>query len=298
MSDVIAPWQVALTGTERSLVLYGSVVAAFALLAMLVRTLVVAREISGRYRPAVAASLGVLVVAFLSYVAVALGFLTQYRWSGRAWIPGPDAVQAWAVRYMDWSVTVPLLVVELLAVSTLRGAALRRALLVGVAAAFLMIATGYLGGVAVDDGRSRTAMTTWGVVSAALFAVVYVLVLVTVTRSLPTLPGAARGPYRTAMVVLMVTWFVYPVVYGLQGATSGGAWIVTEQLLLCAADVVAKVAFGLLIQRTAKLRTAFDAETGLNRHPEPLWHDGSRISEAVIAPSATLVPGHGREDGT
>jgi hypothetical protein len=68
--DVIAPWAAPLTGTERALVSYGLVVAALALLAMLVRTWVVRNEVSGRYRPAIAASLGVLSVAFLSYVVL------------------------------------------------------------------------------------------------------------------------------------------------------------------------------------------------------------------------------------
>ncbi|MGN6744471.1 MAG: bacteriorhodopsin, partial [Amnibacterium sp.] len=261
-------------------------VAAFALLAMLVRTLVVAREVSGRYRPAIAASLGVLTVAFLSYVLIAVQFAAQYRWNGSGWVPGPDAVLAWAIRYMDWSVTVPLLVVELVAVSALRGAAIARTRAVGIAAAFLMIATGYIGGVAVDDGQNRAALIAWGVVSAVFFAAVYAVVLATVLRSLPAMPSSARRPYRTAMVVLMVTWFVYPVVFGLQGATSGGTWAVVGQLLLCAADVVAKVLFGVLIHKTAKMRTAFDAQTGLNRHAETLWLDGSRISDAVVPPSA------------
>jgi bacteriorhodopsin len=291
MSDVIAPWHDVLTGTERALILYGIAVTAFALLAMLVRTIVVAREVSGRYRPAIAASLGVLSVAFLSYVVIGMQFLAQYRWTGSGWAPGPDAVWAWAVRYMDWSVTVPLLVVELVAVSALRGAAIARTRAVGIAAAFLMIATGYLGGVAVDDGQSRTALVVWGVISAVFFAVVYAVVLATVLRSLPAMPSAARRPYRTAMVVLMVTWFVYPVVFGLQGETSGGTWAVVGTLLLCAADVVAKVLFGVLIHKTAKMRTAFDAQTGLNRHPETLWLDGTRISDAVIAPSAGLEAG-------
>jgi bacteriorhodopsin len=87
--------------------------------------------------------------------------------------------------------------------------------------------------------------------------------------------------------ILLVAWFVYPIVFGLQGATSGGAWATTAQLLLCAADVVAKVGFGLLIQKVAKLRTAFDVQTGLETHPETLWINGERHSDALYPASSS-----------
>lgn len=290
MGRVVAPWHAALSETQHSLIVYGLVVTGLALLAMLVRVLVSQREVSGRYRPAVAASLGVLSVAALSYAALLLAFLTGYRWTGAVWAPGQGAVGAWSFRYMDWSVTVPLLVVELIAVSSLSGALVARTRMAGITAAFLMIATGYIGGVAVDDGGDRTALLVWGLVSTVFFVLLYGLVLLTVVRSLPALPSAARPAYRTAMVVLMVTWFVYPVVFGLQGVTTGGAWATTGQLLLCAADVVAKVGFGHLVLRVAKLRTAFDVQLGLDTHPETLWVDGGRVSEALTPPVAEASP--------
>lgn len=286
--DVKAPWTAALTGTERALVTFGLGVATLALLAMLVRTWVVRGEVSGRYRPAVAASLGVLTAATLSYVVLIVRFDTGYTLVGGLWRPGPDAMWAWSARYLDWAVTVPLLVVELVSVSALTGTTMARTRRIGVAAAFLMIATGYLGGVAIGGGEDFTALLVWGVVSSVFFALLYALVLVTVLRSLPALPSAARPTYRLAMVVLMGTWFVYPVVFGLQGVTSGGAWAATGQLLLCAADVVAKVGFGILIHRVAKLRTAFDVQAGLAVHPETLWVDGERVSDALFPPVVDL----------
>lgn len=289
MGEVVAPWAAPLTDLERALVSYGLVVAGLALLAMLVRTWTVRREVSGRYRPAVAASLGVLSVAFLSYVLLVVKFDLGYARVGSTWVPNDEAVWAWSARYMDWTVTVPLLVVELVVVSSLGARALSRARTYGVAAAIAMIATGYLGGVAVGGGQDRTALLVWGLISTVFFAVLYVIVLSTVLRSLPALPSVARPAYRNAMVLLMVTWFVYPVVFGLQGLTTGGAWAATGQLLLCAADVAAKVGFGLLIQKVAKLRTAFDVQTGLDTHPETLWVNGERHSDALYPASADPV---------
>lgn len=285
MPAVVAPWNAALTPTEHALISFGIVVAGFALLAMLVRTWTVRNEVSGRYRPAIAASLGVLTVASLSYALINLGFDSGYTFDGSQWTPGTNAMLAWSTRYLDWAVTVPLLVVELVAVSSLQGAAIARTRALGVGAAFLMIATGYLGGVAIGGGEDFGALVLWGVISSVLFVVLYALVLVTVLRSLPALPSAARPTYRAAMVLLMVTWFVYPVVFGLQGTTSGGAWAATGQLLLCAADVVAKVGFGVLLHKVAKLRTAFDVQAGIDTHPETLWIDGMRQSDALLPAS-------------
>jgi bacteriorhodopsin len=282
MRAVVAPWRSPLTDLEHALIAYGLVVAGLALLAMLIRTFVGRGEVGGRYRPAVAASLAVLAVAFLSYALLVLQFELGYERAGSTWVPNDQAVWAWSARYMDWSVSVPLLVVEIVAVSSLRGRAIARTRTAGVGAAFAMIAAGYIGGVAVDGGEDRTALLVWGLIGTVFFAALYALVLVTVLRSLPELPAVARPAYRAAMIVLMVIWFVYPIVFGLQGATSGGAWATTGQLLLCAADVVAKVVFGLLIQKVAKLRTAFEVEAGLETHQEAIWIDGERHSGALL----------------
>ena len=103
-----------------------------------------------------------------------------------------------------------------------------------------------------------------------------------VLRSLPVLPAAARGSMTAAMVVLLVVWFVYPVVYGLQGVASGGGWTVTEHLLMSSADVVAKVVFGLLLLRVARIRTAADVLAGEDVHPEGIWVDQLRQSGGVL----------------
>ncbi|MGN6743104.1 MAG: bacteriorhodopsin, partial [Amnibacterium sp.] len=220
-------------------------------------------------------------VAFVSYVAVAATFLLGYDHVGSAWRPNDGALYSWSARFMDWSVSVPLLVVELIAVSALAGPLARRLRLAGGGSAFLMILLGFIGGVVVHGGTDPAALATWGGVSSAFFVVLYGVVIVTVLRSLPVLPPAARSPYRAAMLVLLVVWFVYPIVFGLQGQVWGGAWTTAEQLALCAADVVAKVAYGLLLHRVAKVRTASDVVTGVETHPESIWLEQVKLSDAV-----------------
>src|SRR3954469_3016387 len=164
--DLLAPWDAPLSAADRTLVAYSLIVAALALAAMLLRMWSARREVSSRYRPAIYAGAGVLTVAFLSYVLLTVAFLTGYDRHGPVFVANDGAIWSWAPRYMDWSISVPLLVVELLAVSALVGRTAMGARAVGVAAAFLMILFGYLGGVVVDDGTSFDALLIFGGISS------------------------------------------------------------------------------------------------------------------------------------
>jgi bacteriorhodopsin len=282
---VVAPWNVPLTDAEHSLALYGIVVAAFALGAGLLRMWATRGDVSPRYRPAALAGTGVAAVAFTSYAVIALLFLLGYDRTGGSWRPNDAAMSGWSVRFMDWSVSVPLLVVELIAVSALTGRLARRLRAVGVAAAFLMILLGYVGGVVVDGGTNVAALATWGGISSVFFAVLYIVVIVTVVRSLPDLPPSARKPYRSAMLLLLVVWFVYPIVFGLQGQVWGGQWTMVETLAFCAADVVAKVGYGVLLHRVARIRTASDVVRGTDTHPESIWLEQVKLADGVTPPA-------------
>lgn len=278
----VPPWGVPLTAAQHALIEYGVVVAAFGLAAMALRMLSARREVGDRFRPAVHAGLAAVTVALLSYVLLFLELRSGYAFRDGLWRPGPEAVGTWAARFMDWTVSVPLLVVELIAVSALTGATARRARALGVAAGAGMSVLGFLGGVVVGDGRSYAALLGFGLASAVCFVVLYAVVIGTVVRSLPVLPAAARGPLKSAMVVLVVSWFVYPAVFGVQGLASSGATTTASHLLLCTADLVAKVGFGLLLLRVARIRTAADVLAGEDVHPEGIWVDQLRQSGGVL----------------
>jgi bacteriorhodopsin len=230
------------------------------------------------------ASIAVCTVALLSYALLAFELHQGYHRVGGLWVPDAESIGTWTARYMDWTVSVPLLVVEVVAVSALAGGAAARARLLGGGAAVLMVVLGFLGAVVVRGGTDFTALLWLGVASSICFVVVYAVVIRTVLRSLPVLPVAAHGPLTAAMVVLLVVWFVYPVVYGLQGVMSSGAATVTEHLLLSGADVVAKVVFGLLLLRVARIRTAADVRAAEDTHPESIWIDQRRQSDGVARP--------------
>lgn len=285
MRPIAAPWTAALSQGAHDLVLFGLVATGLVLLATLVRVRFTSGESHGTFRVASLTANAVVAIALVSYVTLVLAFLLGYRAVPHGAVvvyePTADARYAWALRYMDWVVTVPLLVVELCAISAMGAVALRRTRSIGTVSAVAMVAAGYLGAFVVDDGRSPLAYILFGVGGALCFAVLYGLFFAMMLRSLPRLPESARSSYRAAIVLLLVTWLAYPVVYGFAGVVFGGAAAVTGQLVLCAADLVAKVGFGTLVHRTAVLRSRSDEDLDPSqiRRPRQPTNDSMYVTD-------------------
>lgn len=264
MGPISAPWTAALSQGAHDLVLLGLVATGLVLLSTLVRVRFTSGESHGTFRAASLTANAVVAIALVSYVALVLAFLLGYRavehGAAVVYEPTPVARYAWAFRYMDWIVTVPLLVVELCAISAMSAVALRRIRSIGAASAVAMVGAGFLGAFVVGSGRTPVGYVLFGVGGALCFAVLYGLFFAMMLRSLPRLPESARSSYRAAIVLLLLTWLAYPVVYGFSGVVFGEAAAVAGQLILCAADLVAKVGFGTLVHRTAVLRSRSDEE--------------------------------------
>jgi bacteriorhodopsin len=154
---------------------------------------------------------------------------------------------------------------------------------VGMVLAAVMIALGFLGAFVVADGRSFDALLLLGVLSAVCFVALYGLITGVARSTLPRLPQSARGPYRAATVLQLAVWFVYPIVYGVQGITSGGVWATVGAVALCVADLVAKVGFGSLIHRTAVLRSRADEDASptADRRPRSPEADSLYVEEST-----------------
>lgn len=281
VTEVQAPWSVSLSQGEHALIFYSLVVAGFALFAQFVRTWVSTNEVGARYRTAVIASLCVTGVAFLAYVYLVVKFDTSYVLRGTRYVPTAEAINTYVPRYMDWSVTVPLLMVELLAVSALRGARARSMRFVLMASAFLMIFTGFLGAAVIGGGTSESALLLWGLVSTAFYVALYVLLLGMLRSSKGQMGTAAYASYRNAMILLLSVWGVYPVAFAIHNWFPGSGWTTTLQVAFSAADITAKVGFGALIHKVAKLRTADDVVTGEQTHPEEVWISSEKLSDGV-----------------
>jgi bacteriorhodopsin len=149
-----------------------------------------------------------------------------------------------AYRYVDWLLTVPLLLVELILVMGLsRQETISRSVRLGALAA-LMIALGYPGEIATSAG----ARWFWGIASMIPFLWIVYELFVGLSEAISEQPEDARGLVDTARWVTVLAWAFYPVVYfagaiGLDGATAN----TVIQVGYTIADIVAKAAFGVLI---------------------------------------------------
>ncbi|GGF17219.1 bacteriorhodopsin [Subtercola lobariae] len=296
----MAPWQETLTPAEYQLVFYFLTVAALALFAGFIRSVFTQTEVGSRFRPAVIARLSITAVASLTYLLLIVTFASAYTKTASGYQPGDGAESLWSLRYMEWSVSVPLLTFELLAVCTLVGVGVRRTQFLAGSSAFAMIFAGFLGGVVIDGGTNRTALIVCGLISCVFWVLTNIVLIRAVRRSLPGVTPLAALLMRNATILLLSGWVVYPLVFAIQIWGSGAAWATTMQIALCSADVIVKLGFGTLIQRVAKLRTAEDVRAGDDVHAESIWissvkqSDAGRPLEVHLAEGAQVHPRHAR----
>jgi bacteriorhodopsin len=162
-----------------------------------------------------------------------------------------------AYRYVDWLLTVPLLLIELILVMKLSNSeTLSRSVKLGGAAA-LMIVLGYPGEVAESAG---TRAIFW-ILSMIPFLYIVRELVVGLKESISKQPDAVKGLIKGAAYLVIASWAFYPVVYLLPLlGISGGAAIVAVETGYTIADIVAKAVFGLLIFTIAMRKSVADAE--------------------------------------
>merc|ERR1711907_782499 len=152
-----------------------------------------------------------------------------------------------AYRYMDWLLTVPLLLIEILLVMNLDAETYNaKAWALGLGSA-LMIVSGYYGELVVT-GDLTPRWHCWFVSMAFFLYIVYELLVglsaATNNETNPTI----RGKIRTAQIVTVISWCTYPVVYlfPMYGITAANS-VVSIQIGYCASDIISKCGVGLLI---------------------------------------------------
>ena len=159
-------------------------------------------------------------------------------------------------RYVDWLLTVPLLLVELVVVlaftKKLQISLLRRL----IPASSLMIILGYFGEIS-EDVVSRHVL---GLLASVPFAYIVYVLFVELTRSLDRQPPAVRQTVSRVRILLFAAWGVYPIAYLLPLLELGGADVwVGKQLGYSLADIASKVGYGLLIYKIARLKSFDDS---------------------------------------
>ncbi len=153
-------------------------------------------------------------------------------------------------RYVDWLLTVPLLLIELILVMRLtRSETVSKSITLGGAAA-LMILLGYPG--EVSGGVDGTRFL-WGALSMIPFLYIVYTLYVGLGKAIQNQPEGVRSLVGLARNVTVLAWFFYPIVYFapfVLPVDGGGAQTIIE-VGYTIADIVAKAGFGVLIYMIA-----------------------------------------------
>jgi bacteriorhodopsin len=161
-----------------------------------------------------------------------------------------------AYRYVDWLLTVPLLLVELILVMKLpTRETYSKGLRLGLLAA-VMVALGYPGEVA---GSLQTRWIWWALAMIPFVVIVYELFF-GLRDSIKSQPQAVRGMVSAARWITVASWCFYPIVYLFpMVGVSGGAALTGVQVGYTVADLVAKAAFGVFIYVIAVRKSEAEA---------------------------------------
>lgn len=163
-----------------------------------------------------------------------------------------------AYRYVDWLLTVPLLLLELVLIMGLsQSETTRKATRLGLAAA-LMVILGYPGEVATDNATR----VLWGTLSSIPFLYIVYELFVGLGKAIENQPANARSLVNAARWVTFASWGFYPIVYMIPYTNLGGPAVETGiQIGYTIADLVAKAGLGVLIYMIAVRKSSSEAAT-------------------------------------
>lgn len=213
--------------------------------------------VATKYQGSVVASALVVFIAGYHYFRIFGSWEGAYQLSesAGAFLPTGEPFND-AYRYVDWLLTVPLLMVELVLVLGVSGA-LTRSLITRLGiAAFLMIALGYPGEIDKESTDLFSNRGMWGLLSTIPFVYILVVVIKQLREAMARTSRGIAVLLRNAGLLTLFTWGFYPIAfmapfYGLTGGTAE----VTLQVGYSIADITAKCGYGLLIFAIAKRRS-------------------------------------------
>ena len=224
------------------------------MLACTVYTLVSQSRVLPKYRGALVMSSMVTFIAAYHYFRIFNSFDDSYVDGAVAVGTGKGAFNE-GYRYVDWILTVPLLLVEVIAVLGLAKAASSSLISRLVPASAAMIALGYPGEISTVNNTK----VLYGVLSTIPFLYILYVLFVELSKSLDRQPDGVAATVGRLRLLLIATWGVYPISYLLpilgQSATDPGAFV-NRQIGYSIADVLAKCVFGLTILKIAKMKSA------------------------------------------
>jgi bacteriorhodopsin len=223
------------------------------MLATTVYTLVSQQRVLAKYRSALVMSSMVTFIAGYHYMRIINSF-TESSTDMTVNISGAQGSFNEAYRYVDWLLTVPLLLVEVIAVLALAKSVSRSLIMRLVPASAAMIALGYPG----EISSTQSTQVLYGVLSTIPFLYILYVLFVELGKSLDNQPEGVAATIGRLRLLLVATWGVYPISYilGMGEGMASAQQFVGVQVGYTIADILAKCVFGLTIFKIARMKSA------------------------------------------
>jgi bacteriorhodopsin len=231
----------------------------FALATMMATTMYLwfrARAVKPQFQSAVIISGLVTFIAAYHYIRIFNSWVDAYTHAGNGKVTPTGVPFNDAYRYMDWLLTVPLLLVEILLVMKLSEEEFgKKAWTLGLGSA-LMIASGYYGELTiVGDLTPRWAC--WFLSMIFFCYIVFELLVGLAGATNQEADDTVRGKIKNAQLMTVVSWCTYPVVYLFPMLKIGGAnAVVAVQIGYCVSDIISKCGVGVLIYQITYAKSA------------------------------------------
>jgi sensory rhodopsin len=151
-----------------------------------------------------------------------------------------------AYRYIDWLITVPLLVMEFPLLLNLgkKGSELFKGL---VFWSLVMLVTAW---VAEESPTGSQQWWTWYVVSCGSWLYIVYMLFTKVTEAMETAPASIQASLKAMRLFVTIGWVIYPVGFLMAlGGSNGESW---REVCYNVADVINKVFFGLVCYQGVK----------------------------------------------
>jgi len=218
-------------------------------------------SIHEKYKSAVVISGLVTFIAMYHYIRIFNSWVDAYEYPSSTDGADHDPVLTGvpfndAYRYMDWLLTVPLLLIEIVLCQKLtEEETSTKSWNLGVASA-LMIAIGYPGELLLDESELGQRWTYWGGAMLFFLYIVNELINGLAESTKSEEDDNVRDLLYTAQRLTVFSWLTYPVVYifpmmGFAGASA----VVNIQIGYCISDVISKCGVGLVIYKVTNAKS-------------------------------------------
>lgn len=217
--------------------------------------LLVRNRVAPQHRMAVTLSTLVVGIALYHYVRIFGSWKDAFSFVGGDYVQDGKPFNE-GYRYVDWLLTVPLLLAELVIVLKLAKTKTRSLIVRLTIAAVAMIALGYPGEIAAADSSARTV---WGVLSTLPFLYILYVLFIELGKSLDRQSGGVKTLVDALRYIILATWGIYPIAYMLPSLIDDEATAeVARQVMYSIGDVLAKPLFGLLVLAIALAKSRED----------------------------------------